>query len=71
MEKRKTKRKSRSPKQWEIMSKKIIEYFYSHPHANSHNEISEKFDVDKTRIQRILAKELARRFEYAKKVRNQ
>jgi len=53
------------------MSKKIIEYFYSHPHANSHNEISEKFDVDKTRIQRILAKELARRFEYAKKVRNQ
>tara|TARA_Y100000589_G_C26825731_1_gene495791 strand:+ start:130 stop:291 length:162 start_codon:yes stop_codon:yes gene_type:complete len=53
------------------VGKKIIEYFFSNPHANSHEEISKKFDVDKSSIRKILAKELNRRFEHAKKVRNQ
>ena len=71
MEKPKPRRKNRSPRAWKIVGKKIIEYFYSNPHANSHEEISQKFNVDKSSIRRILAKELERRFEHAKKVRNQ
>ena len=67
----KKRRPNRSQRSWKIMGKKIIEYFFSNPHANSHEEISKKFDVDKSSIRKILAKELNRRFEHAKKVRNQ
>ena len=56
-------RKRRSKKQWAIVSKKIIEYYFNNPHANSSKKIEEKFDVHEAAIRRILSKELNRRFE--------
>ncbi len=51
----KTKRKRRS--------KKIIEYYFNNPHANSSKKLKEKFNVHEAAIRRILSKELKRRFE--------
>jgi|TARA_R110002012_G_scaffold19740_2_gene70782 hypothetical protein len=63
MDKRKNPRPRRTPKQIEVLTKNIIEYFFNNPHANSNKEIQEKFDVDEIRVRKILNKELERRYK--------
>ena len=63
MDKRKNPRPRRTPKQLEVLTKNIIEYFFNNPHANSNKEIQEKFDVDEIRVRKILNKELERRYK--------
>tara|TARA_R110002020_G_scaffold156297_3_gene338311 strand:+ start:411 stop:614 length:204 start_codon:yes stop_codon:yes gene_type:complete len=63
------KRPRRTPRSWKIVGTKVINYFYNNPHANSHDEISEKFNIDKSSIRKILSKELDRRFKNAERVR--
>tara|TARA_Y100001934_G_C11742551_1_gene490973 strand:+ start:247 stop:450 length:204 start_codon:yes stop_codon:yes gene_type:complete len=64
------KRPRRTPRSWKIVGKKVIEYFYNNPYANSHEEISEKFNIDKSSIRKILSEEIDRRFKNAERVRN-
>tara|TARA_R100000458_G_C8153789_1_gene160489 strand:- start:342 stop:545 length:204 start_codon:yes stop_codon:yes gene_type:complete len=63
------KRPRRTPRSWKILGKKIIDYFYTNPHANSHKQIMEKFNVDESSVRKILSKELERRFKNAERVR--
>ena len=63
MDKRKKPRPRRTPRQLEILTKNIIEYFFNNPHANSYKVIQEKFDVDELRVRKILNKEFKRRYE--------
>ena len=63
MDKRKNPRPRRTPKQLEVLTKNIIEYFFNNPHANSYKAIQEKFDVDEIRVRKILNKEFERRYK--------
>ena len=56
-------RKRRSKKEWDVVGKKIIEYYFNNPYGNSSKKIEEKFDVHESAIRRILSKELKRRRE--------
>jgi len=56
------KNKKRTTKELEVISKKIIEYYFNNPHANSYNDIQAKLNVDKGRIKKVLEIELERRF---------
>ena len=45
----------------EGLSKKIVEYYFENPHANSSKHMEEKFNVSKTLIRNILSDELKKR----------
>ena len=52
----------RTEKELEILKQEIIEHYFTYPGANSYNYISNKFNVDKNSIRKILTNELDRRF---------
>ena len=63
-------RKKRTKRQKVILNKKIIEYYFTNPHANGFKLIEDKFNVDEGTIRNVLSKELKRRFENAQRIRN-
>ena len=56
-------RKNRTKEEYKRLGKKLIEYYFNNPHANSSKYMSEKFDVDEVSIRTILSKELKRRYD--------
>ena len=56
------KNKKRTKEELNILSKKIIDYYYNNPNNNSYDDIKSKFNVDKSRIRKVLDAELERRF---------
>ena len=64
------KRKPMSKRQKTLLGKKIIEYFFSHPHANSMKEMIEKFDVHEVFIRKTISKELENRLSNTDRMRS-
>ena len=63
MDKRKNPRPRRTPKQIEVLTKNVLEYYFSNPHANSFKIIQEKFDVHQMLLRKILTEEFERRYK--------
>ena len=63
-------RKKRTKKQKAILNKKIVEYYFTNPHANAFKTIENKLDVDEGTIRKVLSAELKARFENAQRIRN-
>ena len=62
--------KKRTPKQRQLLAKKIIEYYFDNPQANNYKIIMEKFKTDETFIRKSLSDELEKRFNNAQRIRN-
>ena len=58
-----TKKLIRIVKDPKALAKKVIEYFYNNPTANSSKEIEEVFDVSHRRIRKILSDHLKDKLE--------
>ena len=56
----KNKRIVKEPK---VLAKKVIEYFYNNPEANTSKEMEEVFNVSHMRITRIMTKHLKDKLE--------
>ena len=56
----KNKRIVKEPK---VLEKKVIEYFYNNPEANTSKEMEEVFNVSHRRIRRILSDHLKDKLE--------
>ena len=63
------KRKALSKRQQKLLAKKIIEYFFSHPYANSTKEMVERFNVHNVFIRKTISKELERRLSNTDRIR--
>ena len=63
-------RKILSQRQRKILEKKIIEYFFNNPHANSSKEMEEKFNINEVFIRKTISNELKRRYENTERIRN-
>ena len=50
-------------KEPKVLAKKVIEYFYNNPKANTSKEMEEVFNVSHRRIRRIIVDELKARLE--------
>ena len=50
-------------KEPKVLAKKVIEYFYNNPKANTSKEMEEVFNVSHRRIRRIIGDELKARLE--------
>lgn len=57
------KTKPRIPKNPKELAKKVVEYYFNNPNANSLKEMTNKFDVAHTRITKIIKNELQRRLD--------
>ena len=57
------KTKPRIPKNPKALAKKVVEYYFNNPNANSLKEMTDKFDVAHTRITKILKEEFKSRYE--------
>lgn len=57
------KTKPRIPKDPKALAKKVIDYYFKNPKANSLKEMTGKFDVAHTRITKIIKNELQRRLD--------
>ena len=58
-----TKKLIRIVKDPKALAKKVIEYFYNNPTANSSKEMEEVFDVSHRRIRKILSDHLKDKIE--------
>ena len=56
----KNKRIVKEPK---VLEKKVIEYFYNNPEANTSKEMEEVFNVSHRRIRNIMTKHLKEKLE--------
>ena len=50
-------------KEQKVLAKKVIEYFYNNPKANTSKEIEEVFNVSHRRIRNIMTKHLKDKLE--------
>tara|TARA_R100000329_G_C7446126_1_gene156908 strand:+ start:158 stop:376 length:219 start_codon:yes stop_codon:yes gene_type:complete len=57
------KTKPRIPKNPKALAKKVVEYYFNNPNANSLKEMTDKFNVAHTRITKILKEEFKQRRE--------
>ena len=57
------KTKPRIPKNPKALAKKVDEYYFNNPNANSLKEMTDKFNVAHTRITKILKEEFKLRRE--------
>tara|TARA_R100001443_G_scaffold11848_2_gene21323 strand:+ start:377 stop:592 length:216 start_codon:yes stop_codon:yes gene_type:complete len=57
------KTKPRIPKDTKALAKKVIDYYFKNPKANSLKEMTDKFDVAHTRITKIIKNELQKRLD--------
>ena len=57
------KTKPRIPKNPKALAKKVVEYYFNNPNANSLKEMTDKFNVAHTRITKILREEFKSRYE--------
>lgn len=58
-----------SQRQYKILAKKIIEYFFNNPHANSSKEMEKKFNINEVFIRKTISKELERRLNNTDRIR--
>ena len=58
-----------SSRQKKLLAKKIIEYFFSHPHANSSKEMQKKFNINEVFIRKTISEELKRRLNNTDRIR--
>jgi translation initiation factor 2 beta subunit (eIF-2beta)/eIF-5 len=58
-----------STKQQKLLAKKIIEYFFNNPHANSSKEMEEKFNINQVFIRKTISEELKRRLKKTDRIR--
>jgi len=58
-----------SKRQKKLLGKKILEYFFSHPYANSTKEMEKKFNVHNVFIRKTISKELERRLSNTDRMR--
>ena len=50
-------------KEPKVLAKKVIEYFYNNPEANTSKEIEEVFNVSHRRIRKIISEHLKDKLE--------
>lgn len=62
-------KKTLSQRQYKILAKKIIQYFFNNPHANSSKEIEEKFNINEVFIRKTISNELKRRLNNTERIR--
>ena len=62
-------KKIMSQRQYKILAKKIIEYFFNNPHANSSKEMEKKFNINEVFIRKTISKELERRLNNTDRIR--
>ena len=55
--------KIRTSKQKKLLNKKIIKYYFENSNANSYKHIMEKFNVNAMYLNKVLSKELEKRFK--------
>lgn len=60
----------RTPEQQKRLAKRLVEYFFANPHANSIKFMSDKFKTDETFVRKAIEADLDRRFKNAERVRN-
>lgn len=58
-----------SQRQYKMLAKKIIEYFFNNPHANSSKEMEEKFNINEVFIRKTISNELKRRLNNTERIR--
>ena len=58
-----------SQRQYKMLAKKIIKYFFNNPHANSSKEMEEKFNINEVFIRKTISNELKRRLNNTERIR--